>query len=173
MRICCCVPFRPVSLTLRSRVDSELSASKSSFALQFGTILWTLTTGLQFAIGWWYGRSAVFYLPPAWLGPFTWWLSFPFAPAGELGQSLVLWFIRLLSLLGSVSCGVWQMACRRVIKVFERVVKESMSQLPQNLTCVPVDHCLGSDREQGPADQSRTGDSTDTSKKSATPQTKS
>jgi hypothetical protein len=65
------------------------------------------------------------------------------------------------------------MACRRVIKVFERVVKESMSQLPQNLTCVPVDHCLGSDREQGPADQSRTGDSTDTSKKSATPQTKS
>jgi hypothetical protein len=32
-----------------SHLDSELSASKSSFA--FGTTLWVLTTGLQFAIG--------------------------------------------------------------------------------------------------------------------------
>jgi hypothetical protein len=90
LRICCRVPFCPMSLTFRSHVDSELGASKSSFALKFGTTLWMLTTGLQFAIGWWYGRSAVFYLPPAWLGPLTWWLSFPFAPAGKLGQSLVL-----------------------------------------------------------------------------------
>lgn len=43
-----------------------------------------MTTGLQFAIGWWYSRAAVFYLPAAWFGPITWWLSFPFAPAGEL-----------------------------------------------------------------------------------------
>ena len=27
-------------------------------------------------------------------------------------------------LLGSVSVGVWQMACRRVLKVFERVVRD-------------------------------------------------
>ncbi len=27
-------------------------------------------------------------------------------------------------MLGSVSCGVWQMACRRVIKIGERVVNE-------------------------------------------------
>jgi CHD5-like protein len=46
-----------------------------------------MTTGLQFAIGWWYGRSAVFYLPAGWLGPFTWWLSLPFAPAGESYRS--------------------------------------------------------------------------------------
>ena len=31
-------------------------------------------------------------------------------------------------MLGSVSCSVWQMACRRVIKVGERVVKEFMSE---------------------------------------------
>jgi hypothetical protein len=65
------------------------------------------------------------------------------------------------------------MACRRVIKVFERVVKEFMSQLPQNSICAPVDHCLGPDQEQGTADQSRTEDSTDTPKKHATQQTKS
>jgi CHD5-like protein len=70
-------------LTLDSHIGSEISASKSSFSLKFGTTLWILTTGLQFAIGWWFSRSAVFYLPAAWLGPFTWWLSLPFAPAGK------------------------------------------------------------------------------------------
>ncbi|KAH8992825.1 WRB/Get1 family [Lactarius hatsudake] len=86
---------------------AELNASKMSFSLKFNTILWTMTTGLQFAIGWWYSRVAVFYLPAAWFGPITWWLSFPFAPAG------------------SVSCGVWQMACRRVIKIGERYSSDS------------------------------------------------
>ncbi|KAH9176555.1 WRB/Get1 family [Lactarius sanguifluus] len=90
------------------KLNAELNASKLSFSLKFNTTLWTMTTGLQFAIGWWYSRVAVFYLPAAWFGPITWWLSFPFAPAG------------------SVSCGVWQMACRRVIKIGERVVKELM-----------------------------------------------
>lgn len=76
--------------------------------MKFSTVTWILTGGLQFVVGWWYRKSAVFYLPPGWFGPLTWWLSFPFAPTG------------------SVSCGVWQMACRRVIKVGERVVKELM-----------------------------------------------
>ena len=71
-----------------------------------------MTTGLQFFIGWWFRKAAVFYLPPGWFGPLTWWLALPFAPAG------------------SVSCGVWQMACRRVIKVGERVVREVMSPTP-------------------------------------------
>jgi len=88
------------------KLNAELNASKTSFSLKFNTTLWLMTTGLQFAIGWWYSRAAVFYLPAAWFGPLTWWLSFPFAPAG------------------SVSCGVWQMACRRVIKIGERAVKE-------------------------------------------------
>ncbi|KAH9978666.1 CHD5-like protein-domain-containing protein [Lactifluus volemus] len=92
------------------KLNSESSASKSSFSLKFKITLWIMTTGLQLVIGWWYSRSGVFYLPVAWFGPLTWWLSFPFAPAG------------------SVSCFIWQMACRRVIKVGERVVKEFMSE---------------------------------------------
>ena len=35
-------------------------------------------------LGWWYRKSAVFYLPPGWMGPVTWFLSLPFAPAGML-----------------------------------------------------------------------------------------
>jgi len=136
LRICCRVPFRPMSLTLRSRVDSELGASKSSFALQFGTTLWMLTTGLQFAIGWWYGRSAVFYLPPAWLGPLTWWLSLPFAPAGELGQSLVLRFHQTPGIVRL--CELWRLAdglstCHQSIRACGERIHESAS--PESYMC--------------------------------------
>ncbi|ETW80667.1 hypothetical protein HETIRDRAFT_418651 [Heterobasidion irregulare TC 32-1] len=88
------------------KLNGDLNSSKSAFAVKFNSVVWILTTGLQFVVGWWYRKSAVFYLPPTWMGPVTWWLSFPFAPAG------------------SVSCGVWQMACRRVVKIGERAAVE-------------------------------------------------
>jgi hypothetical protein len=87
-------------------LNAEISANKNAFSLTFNTTLWISTTGLQFVVGWWFRRSAVFFLPPGWLGPIGWWLALPFAPRG------------------SVSVGVWQMACRRVIKVGERVVRD-------------------------------------------------
>jgi len=87
------------------KLNNELSGSKSAFSLKFNSLVWILTTGAQFVIGWWYRRSAVFFLPPGWLGPLGWWMAFPFAPKG------------------SVSVAVWQTACRRVIKVGERTVK--------------------------------------------------
>ncbi|KAI6032991.1 CHD5-like protein-domain-containing protein [Pisolithus orientalis] len=87
------------------KLNSELASQKTAFSVKFNSLVWILTTGLQFAVGWWYRRSAVFYLPPGWFGPLTWWLALPFAPKG------------------SVSVGVWQLACRRAIKVGERTVK--------------------------------------------------
>jgi len=90
----------------------ELSSNKTAFSIKFNTVLWILTTGLQFVVGWWYRKSAVFYLPQGWFGPLTWWLALPFAPKG------------------SVSVGVWQMACKRVIKVGERVVKDLATSYP-------------------------------------------
>lgn len=75
-------------------------------------------------VGWWYRKAAVFYLPPGWLGPLGWWLALPFAPAGVC---FPLEFSRLTERMGwtgSVSVGVWQMACKRVLKVGERVVRE-------------------------------------------------
>ncbi|KZT22591.1 hypothetical protein NEOLEDRAFT_1097544 [Neolentinus lepideus HHB14362 ss-1] len=91
------------------KLNGELATTKTSFAVQFNSLIWILTTGLQFVVTWWYRKSAVFFLPEGWLGPVTWWMALPFAPAG------------------SVSVGVWQMACRRVIKVSERVVKDFAS----------------------------------------------
>ncbi|CAA7260754.1 unnamed protein product [Cyclocybe aegerita] len=88
------------------KLNAEVAASKSGFSMKFNTLLWLLTTGLQFVVGWWYRKQPVFFLPEGWFGPLTWWLALPFAPAG------------------SVSVGVWQMACKRVIVVGERVVKD-------------------------------------------------
>ncbi|KAF9553909.1 hypothetical protein CPC08DRAFT_645010 [Agrocybe pediades] len=88
------------------KLNSQIASTKSGFTMKFNTVLWTLTTGLQFAVGWWYRKQPVFYLPQGWFGPLGWWLALPFAPAG------------------SVSVGVWQMACRRVIVVLENVVKD-------------------------------------------------
>lgn len=62
--------------------DSELASTKSSFSVKFKTVLWVLTSGVQFGYGWWYRKAAVFYLPPGWFGPLEWWMAFPFAPKG-------------------------------------------------------------------------------------------
>lgn len=105
---------------MRLPADSELSSARTSFSLKFNTVVWVLTAGLQFFVGWWYRKSAVFYLPPGWFGPLTWVLAFPFAPSG------------------SVSCGVWQMACRRVIKVGERVVKDLALRPGEHWAALPL-----------------------------------
>ncbi|KAG2043275.1 WRB/Get1 family [Suillus americanus] len=101
------------------KLNGELASSKTAFSLKFNTMMWVLTTGLSFFVGWWYRKAAVFYLPPGWLGPLGWWMAFPFAPKG------------------SVSVGVWQMACRRVIKVGERTVKNILA--PSEPVAVPVE----------------------------------
>ncbi|KAF8913921.1 CHD5-like protein-domain-containing protein [Gymnopilus junonius] len=94
------------------KLNGQIASTKSGFSMKFNTVLWLLTTGLQFAVGWWYRKQAVFYLPEGWFGPLGWWLSLPFAPAG------------------SVSVGVWQMTCRRVIVMGEKVVKDLYGPFP-------------------------------------------
>jgi len=96
------------------KMTTEVATLRTTFSLKFNLAIWILTTGAQFAIGWWYRRTPVFYLPRGWFGPFTWWLSLPFAPAG------------------SVSCGAWQMACQKVIGIVERVVREYLTDLNES-----------------------------------------
>lgn len=88
------------------KLNGEISSKKTKFSLKFNSFVWILTTGLQLVVTFYYRRTPVFYVPPGWFGPVTWWLAFPFAPKG------------------SVSVGIWQMACRRVVAVLEGVVKE-------------------------------------------------
>ncbi|KZS98616.1 hypothetical protein SISNIDRAFT_448894 [Sistotremastrum niveocremeum HHB9708] len=93
------------------KLNSELSSAQTSFSLTFKSVIWILTSGAQLAVGWWYRSQAVFYLPPGWLGPATRLFSLPFAPAG------------------SVSCWAWQMACKRVINIGERIAKDFVVQV--------------------------------------------
>ncbi|KAF8331908.1 WRB/Get1 family [Cantharellus anzutake] len=85
------------------KLNSEQNVKQTALSLKSNVVLWVLTSGLQLAITWWYRREAVFYLPRGWFTPIEWWLALPFAPKG------------------SVSCGAWQMVCRRSIKLFGRV----------------------------------------------------
>ena len=120
-----------------SLADGELSSNKTAFSFKFNTVLWILTTGLQFVVGWWYRKSAVFYLPRGWFGPLTWLLALPFAPKGKSPLHISLPAGHNVWLVGSVSVGVWQMACRRVIKVGERVVKDLASKCDVwNILCL-------------------------------------
>ncbi|KAG5339868.1 GET complex subunit get1 [Termitomyces sp. Mn162] len=65
------------------KLNSDVASAKTAFSIKFNSAIWLLTTGVQFFVGWWYRKTAVFYLPPGWFGPLGWWLSFPFAPAGQ------------------------------------------------------------------------------------------
>jgi hypothetical protein len=120
------------------KINAEIAASRSSYNWAFNIVIFIMTTGAQFAIGWWYGKKAVFYLPPGWMGPATWWLSLPFAPRG------------------SVSCGIWQMACRRFIRILERIARDLL--LSQSSGSVPASPQQSGDstKESGPKEKVKT-----------------
>jgi hypothetical protein len=66
--------------------------------MKFNSLLWLLTTGMQFAVGWWYRKQPVFYLPEGWFGPLGWWLALPFAPAGKFSSAFAFYaFLPLFS----------------------------------------------------------------------------
>ncbi|KAF8584821.1 hypothetical protein K439DRAFT_1633221 [Ramaria rubella] len=117
------------------KLNNELSSSKASYSTKFSTVIWLLTSGAQYGVGWWFGKQAVFYLPPGWFGPAQWWLALPFAP------------------MGSVSCGVWQMACKRVIKVGEGIVKDFV--VPPRTTA-PVSAAPPADDKAARSDKTKT-----------------
>ncbi|PAV18589.1 hypothetical protein PNOK_0543100 [Pyrrhoderma noxium] len=45
------------------KLNGELSSIRNGFKMKFNSFIWFLTTGAQFFIGFWYRKSAVFYLP--------------------------------------------------------------------------------------------------------------
>lgn len=80
------------------------AASKALFAKSIKSFVWVATTAGPFIITSWHRKDAVFYLPPAWFGPATWWLGLPSAP------------------MGAISCGLWTMACKRTFTVVKGII---------------------------------------------------
>ncbi|KAK4047523.1 GET complex subunit get1 [Microbotryomycetes sp. JL221] len=92
--------------------NSSTTATKQAFIKLFKSFLFVLTTVLPFIITSWHRKEAVFFLPPGWFGPATWWLGLPSAPAG------------------GVACGVWTMACKRTINTAKDIVLELVAPSP-------------------------------------------
>ncbi|WVQ79714.1 hypothetical protein IAT38_001814 [Cryptococcus sp. DSM 104549] len=89
------------------KTNTSLASSRSSFGLKFNTLIWTLTTGTQFFLVWWYRRQPIFWLPEGWVPyPVAWILSFSSAP------------------LGSVSSGAWAAVCKRVLQTLQEILVE-------------------------------------------------
>lgn len=51
-----------------------------------------------------------------------------------------LFLIPVSTSLGSVSCATWQMACRRTIKMFERLVRQAVIERKYQPCCMTVRH---------------------------------
>ncbi|KAG0208225.1 GET complex subunit get1 [Mortierella sp. GBA30] len=84
------------------KLTSELHVSKASFEIKFKSLLWFITSGIQFIMVAWYRRTAVFYLPQGWFGPAERILAMPFAERGSV--SIAIWFYfcrKVIHLLGS------------------------------------------------------------------------
>lgn len=82
------------------KTNAELSSSRSTFGMLFKGVMFLLTTIMPFFVTSWYGKTPIFWLPPAqssWFGPLGWFLAFPRAPKG------------------AISSTVWQMVCTRSI----------------------------------------------------------
>ena len=68
-------------------LGAQATAAKQAFASSFKQLLWVLTTVMPFIISSWHRKAAVFYLPPGWFGPATWWMGLPSAPMGKFARS--------------------------------------------------------------------------------------
>lgn len=81
---------------------NELKDVQSSFNRAAGIARWISTTGIRYALQWWFGKQAMFYLPKGWV-PYAaeWILSFPSAPLGSI--SINMWWIACSSVISLVS----------------------------------------------------------------------
>ncbi|KAI5480189.1 protein of CHD5-like protein family [Pseudohyphozyma bogoriensis] len=88
------------------------SASTANFTRLITSLLWIVTTAGPFILTSYHRKAAVIYLPPGWFGGLTWFLSLPGAP------------------LGGIACGVWTMACKRVIGQVKSIVVDFVAADP-------------------------------------------
>lgn len=64
-------------------LDANVASHRAQFDRAFSTLLYVSTSGLQWAIVWWYRREPVFWMPAGWIPRgFDRWLSFGGGPRG-------------------------------------------------------------------------------------------
>ncbi|KAH9252531.1 hypothetical protein BASA81_009574 [Batrachochytrium salamandrivorans] len=73
--------------------SNDANAYKIVFQMQVSWGLWALFWILQIGFLMFWRSEAMFYMPRDWVGPFSNWLSFPFAPKGSV--SVLIGFMRV------------------------------------------------------------------------------
>jgi hypothetical protein len=63
--------------------DANVASRRAQFDRGFSTLLYVITSGLQWAMVWWYRREPVFWIPAGWVPRgLDRWLSFGGGPRG-------------------------------------------------------------------------------------------
>lgn len=93
-------------------LNKQIASDRTQFTALFSTVLWVMTSGLQFVLISWYRSSPVLLLPPGWFPPtIVWFLSFPSAP------------------YGAISTTVWALICKRALSVLAKMMTDSLGVL--------------------------------------------
>ncbi|KAI5454146.1 GET complex subunit get1 [Naganishia albida] len=85
--------------------NAKVAAQRAQFDRGFSTFLYVITSGLQWALIWWYRREPVFWIPAGWVPRnLDRWLCFGGGPRG------------------SVSVTIWSIVCKKVAGNLAEVV---------------------------------------------------
>lgn len=74
---------RSVKLSAETGLDGSITSQKAGAQTMVTAALFVLTTAAPFVYTSVHSKSAVFYPPRGWFGPFERFLSLPFGPAGQ------------------------------------------------------------------------------------------
>lgn len=78
------LPTRNLPCPLCAILDATVASHRAQFDRVFSTLLYVITSGLQWAIVWWYRREPAFWMPAGWVPRgMDRWLSFGGGPRGE------------------------------------------------------------------------------------------
>jgi hypothetical protein len=125
----CIVPDTHTYLACPSPpLDADVASHRAQFDRALSTLLYVITSGLQWAIVWWYRREPVFWMPAGWVPRgMDRWLSFGGAPRGESIPSRSKAHAlnnASSSVAGSVSVTVWSIVCKKVAGILAGVVAQ-------------------------------------------------
>lgn len=94
---------------LTHSLATDVSAHRNSFDTKANMARWTLTTGLQTLLQFWYAKTPIYVYPRGWMPwPVEWILGFPRCP------------------YGGVSINIWVIVCRSVVALVGDAILESM-----------------------------------------------
>ncbi|QIW97373.1 hypothetical protein AMS68_002891 [Peltaster fructicola] len=84
------------------KTSREIQDFQATFNRAVGILRWVATSGIRYALQWWFSKRAMFWLPQGWVPhAVEWILSLTAAPLGSI--SINMWWIACASMISLVS----------------------------------------------------------------------